>query len=141
MVYLHLGSNQLTGDIPPELHGLENLTTLDTSKNPLLSESQPSAIVSTEPTVVEGTSAADEGRCVESSGYCICYGTCPSFVEGWSRIGCLEVNDSCLCVAAEDGISTGSGSVTVNGVETYSLSDSFDECPLDGTSMPASWGD
>ena len=69
------------------------------------------------------------GTCSESSGVCVCSGSCPSFTQDWSIVDSNSIDDTAYCAAAkgEDSLASFDGStVTINGTE-YTAP--FEACP------------
>src|SRR5210317_425071 len=76
-------------------------------------------------------SAVRANTCVESTGICVCSGSCPSFTADWGGSRIMS-SDSCVVVKGDASISSSNGVVTVNG-QTYSPMDPCSDAMAGGS--------
>ncbi len=76
-------------------------------------------------------SAVRANTCVESTGVCVCSGSCPSFTADWSGKG-INSFETCTVVKSGDlSMSINNGVVSVNG-QTYSPMDPCSDAKAGG---------
>eukprot|EP00984_Skeletonema_dohrnii_P008942 scaffold3345_cov83-Skeletonema_dohrnii-CCMP3373.AAC.1 len=81
------------------------------------------------------TNAVVSASCTESSGVCVCSGTCPSFTANWSTV--IDGGSTCFATTSAGSTSLSNGVVTIDG-QTYSSEESCGSAVADGASGDAS---